>query len=117
MKKVLTIIFITLLVMAGLCGLGYYYQDEIYIYYQEEVLKVKDNITISKNDYYKDNNYEYVQNTNDFIAKDKTHLKNIFYTIINSGTENFTFYCDDNYTNCTNDVDETLSILSTLLKV
>ena len=57
MKKVFTIIFITLLVMAGLCGLGYYYQDEIYIYYQEEVLKVKDNITISKNDYYKDNNY------------------------------------------------------------
>ncbi len=106
MKKVFTIIFITLLVMAGLCGLGYYYQDEIYIYYQEEILKVKDNITISKNDYYKDNNYEYVQNTNDFIAKDKTHLKNIFYTIINSGTENFTFYCGDNYTNCTNDIDE-----------
>ena len=106
MKKVFTIIFITLLVMAGLCGLGYYYQDEIYIYYQEEILKVKDNITISKNDYYKDNNYEYVQNTDDFIAKDKNHLKNIFYTIINSGTENFTFYCGDNYTNCTNDIDE-----------
>ena len=105
MKKVLTVILVTLLVMAGLCGLGYYYQDEIYVYYQEEVLKVKDNITISKNDYFKDNNYEYVQNTDDFIAKDKKHLKNIFYTIINSGIKEFTFYCDENYTNCQKDID------------
>ena len=46
------------------------------------------------------------KNTNDFVAKDKKHLINIFYTVINSGTNKFTFYCDENYKNCTKDVVE-----------
>jgi len=109
MKKVLIVILVTLVIMGIICGVGYRYQDEIYVYYQYEVLKVRDNIKIDKNEYYKDVNYHYVQNTDDFIAKDSTHLKNIFFTIINSGVDEFTFYCGDNYSKCLDDVNSIIN--------
>ena len=57
------------------------------------------------NEYYRPNNYSYVQITDDFIAKDEKHLLNIYYTIINSGIDSFTFRCDKDYVNCLDDVD------------
>ena len=69
------------------------------------------------NEYYKANNYSYVQITDDFVAKDKNHLLNIYYTIINSGIDSFTFRCDRSYETCLDDVDtlsNSQSILSTL---
>lgn len=109
LKKVIIILTITLLIVGGFYYIGTHYQDEIYIYYRENVKKVKQDIKLEKNEYYKDKNYSYVQNTNDFVAKDKKHLINIFYTVINSGTNKFTFYCDENYKNCTKDVIELIS--------
>ena len=109
LKKVIIILTITLLIVGGFYYIGTHYQDEIYIYYRENVKKVKQDIKLEKNEYYKDKNYSYVQNTNDFVAKDKKHLINIFYTVINSGANKFTFYCDENYKNCTKDVVELIS--------
>lgn len=109
LKKVIIILTITLLIVGGFYYIGTHYQDEIYIYYRENVKKVKQDIKLEKNEYYKDKNYSYVQNTNDFVAKDKKHLINIFYTVINSGANKFTFYCDENYKNCTKDVIELIS--------
>ena len=86
--------------------LGINYKDEIYMFYRDKIVKVQDNIKLDKNKYYKNKDYSYVQNTDDFVAKDKKHLLNIFYTIVNSGNREFTFYCDKKYTNCTKDVVE-----------
>lgn len=104
LKKIIAVLFITIALVISILYAGYIYKDEIYVYYRDEIEKEKESITLEKNEYYKDKNYEYVQNTEDFIAKDKNHLKNIFYSIINSGTENFTFYCSDKYKECTNDI-------------
>lgn len=117
LKKVIIILTITLLIVGGFYYIGTHYQDEIYIYYRENVKKVKQDIKLEKNEYYKDKNYSYVQNTNDFVAKDKKHLINIFYTVINSGADKFTFYCDENYKNCTKDVIELISNKDTLSNV
>lgn len=117
MKKIIVVLLITLMIIGGFYYLGHYHKDEIYVFYRENVLKVKENITIQKNEYYKDKDYFYVKNTNDFIAKDKNHLLNIFYTIINSGTDKFTFYCDDNYKDCTNDVNELIENKETLSNI
>ena len=117
LKKVIIILTITLLIVGGFYYIGTHYQDEIYIYYRENIKKVKQDIKLEKNEYYKDKNYSYVQNTNDFVAKDKKHLINIFYTVINSGTNKFTFYCDENYKNCTKDVIELISNKDTLSNV
>lgn len=117
MKKVIVIILITLMIIGGFFYLGYYHQDEIYVFYRENILKVKENIKLEKNEYYKNKDYSYIQNTNDFVAKDKKHLLNIFYTVINSGTQNFTFYCDDSYKECTNDVTELINNKDTLSNI
>lgn len=117
MKKVLLVLFFTILIGTPFVYIGFNYQDEIYVYYRDNVLKVKDNLTIIKNEYYKDKNYSYVQNTDDFIAKDKEHLLNIFYTIINSGSKTFTFYCDDSYETCVSDVTDLVENKETLSNV
>ena len=41
--------------------------------------------------------YQYFYNT-------KKDLLNIFYTVINAGKDEFTFYCPKNYENCIDDV-------------
>ncbi len=118
MKKLFKFILILLLITSAIGAIAYYvnknYKDEIYLYYRDNVLKSRDNIKIEKNEYFKDTNYKYVQNTNDFVAKDKNHLLNIFYTIINSGQQRFTFYCGDNYVNCKQDITEIAESKETL---
>lgn len=101
--KITTIISFLIIILIAL--LSYNYKDKLYkfynkLFYQEEITK------ITYNDYYKNNDYLYVQNTTDFRAKNNDHLKNIFYTIINSGVSSFTFYCNDNYKECLTDVEK-----------
>lgn len=66
---------------------------------------------IKKNSYSLEKDYQLVQITDDFIAKDKNHLLNIFYTILDSGETSFYFYCDENYKECKNDVDSLIPSL------
>lgn len=59
---------------------------------------------LSTNEYTKDANIDFVQLTDDFEASNIQELHNIYYTIISSGMNEFTFYCNTSYTNCINDV-------------
>lgn len=106
MKKFLSVLFITIIIVFSILYIGYKNEDRIYRYYQDKILHVRDNIKIKNNIYYKNKDYSYVQNTKNFIAKDKSELKNIFYTIVNSGNDSFTFYCDDKYKDCNKDIVE-----------
>ncbi len=70
------------------------------------------------NVYKKDDDFIYVQNTDDFVPLSYNDILNIYYTILNNGYENFTFYCPSEYKDCTKDVaeisnnPETLSYIS-----
>ena len=70
------------------------------------------------NEYKKEDDFIYVQNTKDFVPLSYNDLLNIYYTILNNGYENFTFYCPSEYKDCTKDVadisnnPETLSYIS-----
>ena len=115
MKKFIN--FILVIFFIFLILLAYDNKDKIYIFYRDNILKVKDNITIERNAYFKDNDYLYVQNTNNFISKNYNDTLNIIYSIINSGVSSFTFYCDINYNSCIQDVESILDneyILSTI---
>ena len=59
-----------------------------------------------KNDYYRNYDFAYVQNTNDFSPDCKQDILNIYYTVINAGKENFTFYCPSDYQSCQKDIEE-----------
>ena len=63
-------------------------------------------IEINNNDYYKSNNYIFISNTDNFSPYGIEDILNIMYTIINSGTTDFTFYCPKEYTDCVNDMKE-----------
>ena len=56
------------------------------------------------NQYAKKMNFEYVQITDDFVPYNIQDLLNIFYTVLDSGYETFTFYCPTEYQDCIEDV-------------
>ncbi len=58
------------------------------------------------NKYQKDDDYLYVQKSNDFIPLSYNDILNIFYTITNNGYEKFTFYCPNEYKDCLKDVEK-----------
>lgn len=56
------------------------------------------------NAYYNEKDYSYVAVAENFQPYGKQDLLNIIYTVINSGTKSFTFYCPKEYTNCIDDM-------------
>ena len=45
-----------------------------------------------------------VKNTIDFNIKNKNEILDIYYTILNNGVNDFSFYCDENYKECLDDI-------------
>lgn len=99
MKKLLR----TLLII-GLFTAFYIYRKEI-VNYVIDTVAVFNTSTIKNNEYASNNSYEYVKITNNFSPKNKQDIINIYYTIINSGMKEFTFYCNKQYKNCLIDID------------
>ncbi len=90
-----------------LFGLVFVFQEDISNFIYNVI--VTNSIKVSElepNDYYRKNNYSYVQITDDFVAKNRQHLMNIYYTAINSGANEFTFRCDRDYKECLDDVED-----------
>ena len=59
----------------------------------------------TRNDYTRDIDFTYVKRTTDYNPKNYQDILNIYYSVLNSGLEEFTFQCDISYTNCLDDVD------------
>lgn len=47
----------------------------------------------------------YVKTATNFYPKNKNELLDIYYTILNNGWDNFSYYCDNSYINCLNDIE------------
>lgn len=96
-------------ILCILLGLSWFYKDDfvkVYNrYFERTKTDTKTIVTLSnKNSYYRDYNFNFVQTTNNFSPNNVQDLYNIYYTVINSGKDNFTFYCPDTYKGCVNDV-------------
>ena len=94
--------FIKILFMIGIVYAAYIYRTDISNYITDTIIYRGSNKVLNYNEYYIDNDYLYVQNKDDNSIKSYQDLLNIFYSIINSGDDNFTFNCD--YDGCINDV-------------
>lgn len=56
------------------------------------------------NKYKKETAFLFVQQLSEYKVSNQKELKNMFYTIVNNGWKEFTFYCPIEYKNCLDDV-------------
>lgn len=80
--------------------------DKIYSDINDFFNKNRELVIPEKNNYVKANNYKYISYVEDFKPQSYQDLINIFYTVINNGWEEFTFYCPDSYKECLDDVSD-----------
>ena len=96
MKKIITLLSILLILLSII-----YFKDNILSFLENKLLIPS---KLEKNEYTRNYNFKYVSNTDNFLPNNKQDILNIYYTIINSGMDEFTFYCKRDYPNCINDV-------------
>lgn len=101
MKKLL--VLGVLLVTFGVCMM---YNNEIVAFTISSFINPREKqSTLTNNSYALNNSYKYVQLTSDFSPKNRQDILNIYYTVINSGMEDFIFYCPREYKDCISEVD------------
>lgn len=97
--------FIEFIMLIALLGTIYYYRANINTFILTHFYTFNKDVKLTyKNEYYRDYNYKYIKITDNFLLKDKNELNNVYYTIINSGIDEFSFYCSSTYESCLNDV-------------
>ncbi len=99
MKKV--ILFI---ILAFVLVLTYNYRESIYTAYNDYLGSNQKPTTLVNNRYARNYSFNYVQLTDNFSPSTKQDILNIYYTILNSGMTEFTFYCGQDYYNCKSDI-------------
>jgi len=85
----------------------YIYRNDISNFITDDIIYKGSNKVLTYNEYYLDYDYKFVQNNDDVKVKNRQDVLNIFFTILNSGDNNFSFYCD--YDNCLDDVKKLIS--------
>ena len=113
MKKYIVLLFLIILF-----GFTFAFRRPLYNLYRTYFVKENKIVTLTaSNDYTRDYDFNYVKRTDDFTPSNYQDLLNIYYTVLNSGEEEFSFYCTDEYSECINDVDSLANnqkVLSTI---
>lgn len=102
------------LVLLLLIGLIYKYHNDIMKFIMINIVYKDETIIKESNEYEKDADWSYVKRTDNFNPKNKQDLLNIFYTALNKGWDELTFYCPTDYENCIDDVNEITTNQNTL---
>ena len=113
MKKLANMLF-TLGVLSIFVGLGLHYRENILTLVDQYFSPYKEVELGEVNDYYRDYDFLYVQNTSNFIAQTPQDILNVYYTVINAGKDQFTVYCDKEYTDCLDEVQRLANDQNTL---
>lgn len=87
-------------------GLAIWQKDLISQYIVQEVIFRDYDKEVIKNEYTKNNEFGLVRETSSFKPNGKEEFNDILYTILNSGMEDFSFYCMSGYDECANDFNE-----------
>lgn len=109
MKKII----ISLLVIIGVIGIlnqstVVNYIMKNYLYHNEIVIPESDT------EYQKNQTFSYVKEVNDFEPHNKQDVLNIIYTTLNHGWDEFSFYCAEDYKNCSDEITNIFKDQSTL---
>ena len=99
MKKLFTLGLILILI-----GLVMMRQDDI-ITLVNTYLRPSTMVSLNnKNEYYRNYDFEFVKNTENFSPNSFQDILNIYYTVINAGETSFSFYCPKEYEGCLKDI-------------
>lgn len=109
MKKTLSLIICLLSILFLLLNI-----NSITDYLSDFLESEKKVYISSPNNYTKNDNFKFVQLSNDYIPYSYQDLLNIIFSTLNNGWDTFTFYCPDEYSNCLKDI-ENISNDATLL--
>lgn len=82
-------------------------EDIIYAYYKYDISK--NNSNVKENQYFIEDNFNYVNNYSELGIKSKKDLLDFIYYSINSGHNSFKRYIDKDYTNYKNDINKLVS--------
>lgn len=101
MKKGFIVAFLLNIVILTL-----YFQSDIVDYinkyiYKDEIIEQQ---SIVYNDYKSNFNYLYISETDKILPNNIEQLRELYYTVLNSGMSEYSFYCPDDYVNCFNDI-------------
>lgn len=100
MKKLLTTII--LLLTIGFIFTNY---KSLMKMVMQNVVDKDYNITRENNEYFRNESWNYVQLTNNFNPSNIQDIMNIFYTALDSGWDEVTYYCADEYISCIKDTE------------
>lgn len=100
MKKILFLFFLIAILVSV-----FFVQYDSIVSFVEQYVFFQKNVTIGeKNPYWRDYNFHFVQNTEQFVPGNFQDILNIFYTVLNAGKSEFTFYCPKEYEDCLNHI-------------
>ena len=95
---------ITSLLVIGIFLLVLYKLDDITNFLVSYISSTPKIVLPEKNQYARNKNYKYVQKTGDFVPYSKQDILNIFYSYLDNGYDNLTFYCPKEYVECIEDI-------------
>lgn len=100
-KKILFII-VPIILLVAVCLNIDKIKDEF-----KNIFKFRDELIIlPTNEFKRNHDYMFVQRNDTYIPNNYQDLLNIFYSVLNNGWEEFTFYCSTEYEGCLDDLDK-----------
>jgi hypothetical protein len=100
-KKILFII-VPIILLVAVCLNIDKIKDEF-----KNIFKFRDELIIlPANEFKRNHDYMFVQRNDTYIPNNYQDLLNIFYSVLNNGWEEFTFYCSTEYETCLEDLDK-----------
>ena len=93
----------------------YIFKDNISTFILDNVIYGGSNKVLTYNEYYLDYDYKYVQNIDKSNAESYQEMLNIFYTVLNSGDNSYSFYCD--YNKCLDDIKKLIDEKDTISNI
>ncbi len=101
MKKIIILIICGILIALTVVFLDPITDNLVALVSNEVKLVIKES-----NGYEKEYDYLFVQRTDTYIPYSYQDLLNIYYSVINNGWDQFTFYCPEEYSSCINDISD-----------
>ena len=96
--------FLSTLIFCAMFIVAFTYRENIVNFVMSNAVQNKEVTLPNENSNYNSYDFSFVKETESFHVKSRQDILNVIYTILNHGITDFTFYCDKDYTECSNEL-------------